>query len=622
MAKKDIKIAQASAAEPVLPLLTFASGEKIAKANTTTRRNRSTTIQPTDKYKNIQEGLSPFISGDYGSSTITVREAIKLCQKAHYNFSIFRHTVELMTEFSVAPIYYKGGNSKSRAFFEALFNKIGIWGLQDQFYRENYRSGNIFLYRQDGKVKDSDVSKITQTFGLEAKASVNLPLKYIILNPADIHCVSGASFVNGVYQKLLSNFELAALKSPKTQEDKDLLNSFPKDIQDRIKNSSTNAIYIPLNLDNVYFVFYKKQSYEAFAVPSFYCVLADLEFKEELKKCDMAIARVTQQSLLLVTSGATPENGGVNQKVLNAIQELLSSESVGKVLVADYTTRAEFILPKISDLLDPRKYETINKDISVGLHNILLGDEKFANQSIQLQMFVERLKHARQTFINDFLLPEIKRISEELGFKNYPTPYYQEFDLKNELEYAKIYTRLAELGILTPEETVNAIETSVLPNAEDSVAAQTKLKQYHKDELYMPLATFGGQGAADAPNGRPGGSKAPQSTKKVAPIGASYSVKAMKEVVANVSSLTDKVKSKLLSTYKIKKLSPKQTELAEEVTEIIIANENMENWEMAVEGYIKNPVDKNSEKVDEILSIAAEHGLDEFSASLLFHCKK
>lgn len=632
MAQGKLKTAKASMEKVEnLPLTVSYANDKIIEASdgTPSRRNRAATIVRTDRFKNIRDGLSPFSRGlgKYGDSKVSITEAVHLCQMAHYNFPIFRNTIELMVEFSVNNIHFKGGNSKSRSFFKALFDKLGIWSIQDRVYREFYRSGNIFLMRLDGKVKDSDISKITQTFGTESKASVSLPLQYIVINPIDIHFVAGATFIGGVYQQLLSDFQLAALKNPKTEQDKALFKALPQETQDQI-NSNSTSVSIPLDPKYIYAIFYKKQDYEPFAVPAFYGVLADISWKEELKKCDMAIARTVQQAVLLVTSGAEPDKGGVNPKALQAIQTLFANESVGRVLVADYTTDAKFVIPVIGDLLDPKKYEIVDKDILAGLHNILAGDGKFSNESIKLQTFVERLKQARQAFINDFLLPEIKRISEDLGFKNFPTPYYEEFDLKNELEYAKIYTRLMELGILTPEEGIEAIETGILPEAEDSLASQTKLKQYHKDELYMPLATFGQKDAAGAAAGRPSGTKAPQTTKKMTPIGGSiestesiYSVTKMKDIVAKVAKLTEAVKSQLLTSYNVKELSEDQDILAEEAVDVIISNEEPKNWLKSVKAYIKSPVDKNPKKVDEILSLAAHHGLDEFSASLLHHAK-
>ena len=129
-----------------------------------------------------------------------------------------------------------------------------------------------------------------------------------------------------------------------------------------------------------------------------------------------------QQTVLLVTMGAEPEKGGINQKNLEAMQTLFTNESVGRVLIADYTTKAEFVVPNVASILDPRKYEVVNRDIENGLLSIITGGtgEKFANQSIKIELFMARLRQGRETFLTQFLLPEIKRIAKSLGFKKLP----------------------------------------------------------------------------------------------------------------------------------------------------------------------------------------------------------
>ena len=112
------------------PLMSEFSGS--STASTKTRRNLAATQVRSDRFKNIEDGLVPwrYATGSKytaaGPKAIDVEEAVALCQKAYYNFAVFRNTIDLMTEFSVSDIYLRGGNKKSRAFFEALFKKINI----------------------------------------------------------------------------------------------------------------------------------------------------------------------------------------------------------------------------------------------------------------------------------------------------------------------------------------------------------------------------------------------------------------------------------------------------------------------------------------------------------------
>ena len=630
MAKKDEKTEKSSKNSQIQPLM-VSEASQISTASDSevkVRRNAAGTINRTDRFKNIQDGLVPFkySYSTSNNSNIDVREAVILCQKAYYNFAIFRNTIDLMTEFSSSGIFFRGGSQKSRDFFDALFKKINLFDLQDKFFREYYRSGNVFLYRFDTKVSESDITKITQTFGLNyTKASVNLPSRYIVLNPADIQIAGTVNFSVSKYHKLISDYELERLKNPKTDEDREVLESLPPETQKLIKQKSIGILTLPLDPQKTIGVFYKKQDYEPFAVPMGFPVLDDINWKAEMKKMDMAVTRTTQQAILLLTMGAEPDKGGVNQKNLEAMQKLFENQSVGRVLIADYTTKAQFVIPEIANLIGPQKYEVVDRDIQIGLNNILIGNEKFANQSIKVQVFVERLKQARQAFINEFLVPEIRRISKDLGFKNFPLPYFEDIDLKDDIQYSKVYTRLVELGILTPQEGVQAIESGRLPNKEESEEAQVKFKELKDKGFYQPLI-----GAPKEQAGRPTGSSGiPQSTKNVKPIGEGkqssaedkYSFNKVKENFILAQNLEDKISFYLKKKHNIKKLNKDQKDVASQIAKIIIQNEIPANWVKTIDEYIKEPLDRNLEIVNQINDIAAAHQLDSYLAGILYHSK-
>lgn len=598
------------------------AGEPYAVEIASTRTNRSANIKPTDRFKHIDDVPTPFnySTAGYGNSDVSCRDQVILCQKAYFGFSIFRTTIDLMTEFSVNNIHFKGGSQKSRSFFEAYLKKIGFWKFQDMWFREYYRSGNVFVYRIEGEIKDEDIKLLQQTFGIE-KATIKgeIPIRFVILNPADINATGSVSFVNTTYYKVLSDYELERLRNPKTPEDDEVLKQLDPETQKLIKNKKSGIVYLPLNNKNIVATFYKKQDYEAFGVPLGYPVLEDINFKKELRLMDQAIARTAQQAILLITMGAEPDKGGINQKNLAAMARLFENESVARVVIADYTTEATFVIPEIASILDPKKYEILDKDIAIGLNNVLLGaGEKYANQHEKIEIFVERLKHARQAFLNEFLIPEIKRIAKNIGLKNFPEPYFEDIDLKDELEWAKIYTKMMEIGVLTAEEGFAAIETGKLPSPENSVESQQKFKENRDKGLYKPIV--GGPKEGDGA-GRPSGSKAPQTTKKISPIGASFSLTKIKDNLLLAQKLQTEVTNSLKTKFKLENLSESQAKIAEEISDVIIANEESNSWLNKINEYLDNPIDKNPEQVKKTNEIAAEFGVDSYLASILNHSK-
>jgi hypothetical protein len=640
MSKKSKKIEEvkASFAVPLseaTPLMVYGSDvnkskikmSEVRAAATGIRRNAAADIQRTNRFTNIDTGLIPFRYSTYvkNLSTLDVRDAIILCQKAYYNVAIFRNTIDLMTEFSSSPIYLSGGSQKAREFFEAYFKKINIASFQDQFFREYYRSGNVFTYRFDTSLNPEQILRVTQTFGSKLKSiaedgNVKLPARYTIINPADVYVGGTVNYSFNMYYKLLSDYELERLRDPKTDEDKEVYESLPPQIKEQVRNKGISYILLPLDSKRLAAVFYKKQDYEPLSIPMGFPVLDDINWKLEMKKMDMAVTRTMQQAVLLVTMGTDPDKGGVNQKNLQAMQSLFENQSVGRVLIADYTTKAQFVIPDIGNLIGPEKYEVVDRDIQIGLNNVLIGSEKFANQSIKVQVFVERLKQAREVFLNEFLIPEIRRMSKDLGFKNFPTPFFEEMNLKDDVQYSRIFNRLIELGVLTPEEGLQAIDSGRLPTSQESVDSQLKFRQLKDQGLYQPI--IGGSAAGQA--GRPSGSSGiPQSTKNVKPIGskANFSVTKIKENILAVQTLEEEVKSAVRKKFNVKKLSNQQKEDAEKISEIIIANENPENWVSKIEEYIEKPFDKNQESIDQIQEIAAEHQVTGYLASILYHSK-
>ncbi len=628
--------------EAAEPLMVSTAAES---ASTRSRRNASSTIVRSDRFRNIEDGMVPFkySTGGVGGNTsaIDVRDTVKLCQKAYYNFSIFRSTIDMMTEFSVNNIYFRGGSKKSRKFLEALFKKINLKSFMDKFFREYYRSGNVFIYRFASSLKEEDLKKITQTFGAKGlldEDSGTLPSRYMILNPADIKLTGSLSFSTGRYSKLVSDYELQRLRNPESEEDLEVLNNLPEQTRKALDSRATQVM-IPLDPDKIAGVFYKKQDYEPFAVPMGYPVLEDINAKYEMKKIDMAIARTMQQAILLVTMGTDPDKGGVNQKNLAAMQTLFTNESVGRVLIADYTTKAEFVVPRIADLLTPSKYEIFDRDIRMGLNNILFGEgEKFADTSVKVKIFIERLKQARETFIDEFLFPEIKTICKNLGFKNYPTPYFEDIDLRDGLSYARIYTRLVELGLLTQEEAVSALETGKLPTTEESIESQEKFKKLKDSGLYQPIIGGAKTETEDEdeedeedvkkPNGRPEGSdgnpqeveREPSDNMDSAPtINATelYSLEKIKSNLILAGQLNSEVEKSLREKHSVKRMTNKQKEVAQGITELIMANENPEDWKSKINIYIENPKDSNKERVNDINEIAAKHQVDSYLASIL-----
>tara|TARA_R110001592_G_scaffold115220_2_gene315563 strand:- start:1758 stop:3737 length:1980 start_codon:yes stop_codon:yes gene_type:complete len=595
------------------------------------RRNNAHKSDKKYRFSNISGGMLPYV---YSSDGVNVRETIELCQKAYANISVFRNAIDVMSEFANSNVYLEGGTQNSRDFVYKWFDRINLWNLKDQYFREYYRSGNIFLYRVDGKFSKSDFDKLTKIYGSSlALKPGKLPVKYILLNPYDIVATKGSSFETGLYEKILSDYDIERLKNPKTDYDQQVYEALDPEIKEKIKTGKYNSDGIRIKLDpgHLVYSFYKKQDYEPFAIPFGFPVLDDINFKLELKQIDQAICRTIENVILLITMGAEPDKGGINPRNMEAMQNLFKNESVGRVLVSDHTTKAQFIIPDIGKVVGPAKYEVINNDIKEGLQNVIVGDERYSNTQVKAKIFLERLEESRNAFIYDFLQPQVKMVCQNLGFRKYPTVKFEQTDIKDEVQLQRVATRLIELGVITPEQGMDVLAKGYYPKPEEMEPAQKEYIKQRKSGLYNPIvggAPVQEQNSDVKENekqvkkevGRPiGASDVP----KQASAGELFSRKDLQGIIYSTEELRNEGYKRMRKKLKKNKLKNAEKTMIDELCESVIISHSELDWSNTLLSCIDDPnrIESLITSV-EIQELSVNHNLDLYSAALLYHSNR
>jgi len=343
-----------------------------------------------------------------------------------------------------------------------------------------------------------------------------------------------------------------------------------------------------------------------------------------MKKMDQAIMRTVENVILMITMGAEPEKGGINHNNVKAMQQLFQNESVGRVLVSDYTTKADFIIPDINKVVGSSKYEVINQDIKEGLQNIVVSDDKYNGTEVKARVFLDRLKDAREAFINDFLQPEIQRISKDLGFRSYPTAKFKDIDLRDETQLMRVATRLMELGIISAEQGMNLFHTGRFPNAEELEKAQQKFVGQREKGFFNPIV--GGipmideeaQKEAKAPaekptNGMPG---RPEGSKD------QFSRADIQGTIYEIENLRNTAFAKLKDKLKVGKkgFSKAQEKMVDNLCESVVCSTEKENWSDQIISCVNdfNVIEKLG-TLDGVINISNDHKLQLYPSAILYH---
>lgn len=639
-----------------------------SSVSTRVRRNKVATSPINNRFANIEGGLIPY---DFSDDHISNNDAITLTYKAYFNVPTVKSTIDIMSEFANSDLYLKGGTEKSKKFVKSWLEKVNVEKLKEQFFLEFYRSGNVFMWRLDSKLTDRGVRSVVRTgIANTAKASAELPVRYLLLNPTEILARDALFFDDNVYVKLLTGYEILKLKNPKTEEEQTIYNALPEEIKKIVSNpgaaSTKDKVYLELDPRYLHAVFYKKQDYEPLSIPMCFCVLDDINKKMELKKVDQAIARSIENVILLITMGAEPDKGGVNHKNLQAMQDLFRNTSVGRVLVADYTTKADFVIPDMKKVLGKEKYEVLNDDIRDGLQNIMLGDSKYADASMKLRVFYQRLDEARDVFLRDFLQPEINRVCKEFGLVNPPIAHFTKLDTMDNEHLQKLVTRMVELGVLSPEQGMSVIHTGVFPTAEELDEAQEKYKKQREEGKFVPIMSninerqieqqedqFEMQLEQDdkhheedlkhqekiskqnsvTNNGGPNNNPSKKATQRSQvknqkqaggrPVGANgsiYSIQSIRDTVEELEDFYSEAQKIYKGALNLKRLTKKKKNIILDICENIITAKDKKDWVPTLQSICDDNTKLLSLSVmSQVEDISNEHSLDTYCASILYH---
>ena len=601
----------------------FASRLTSPTARTKARTNAVATNGLDNKFDNIKNGILPF---NYEKDAADAREAVELCQKAYFNISSFRGTIDLLSEFADSEVYLEGGTEKSKKFIEAWFKRIRMHDLKQQYFREYYRSGNVFFYRVDGKIPLKNSQKMLEAYGASARKEI--PIRYLLINPVDIATKGSISFSGYEYFKVLTPFEISRLQKPETDHELETFNSLPEDVQEALKSGkkayAMTRVQIKLDPQLLHVVFAKKQDYEPLAIPVGYSVLDDLNRKIELKNIDQAISRSIENVVLLVTMGNEPDKGGVNHRNLAAMQQIFKNQSVGRVLVSDYTTKADFIIPDIRKVVGPEKYEVINKDIEDGLQNVLIGDSKYSDAQMKMKVFFQRLEESRRAFLYDFINPEIRRICKAAGLRSWPEAKFARTDTMDDSNLAKLATRLMELGVLTPEQGMQVVHTGVFPESADMDAAQVKFVADREKGHYMPLVNtinlYDDKDPSPSPEKEESKPISPSGGRPLGVSNSTYSKKNIVEATKRLNEFELLAFREFAAKFGIKRMSKQKKEMVTQVCESIVIAKDADQWESTLAEIVDDLDKLSSLNVNaSVLELGTQHQLDDLSSAILYH---
>lgn len=568
----------------------------------------------------IASDSSPFCGTSRGGADVA--DLIKLSKICFYTQQSYRNAILNQVFLSNTKLLVRGIDEKVTNFYKSWLKKINIWQLCNEFFTEWYRSGNVFFWRATGELKLNEIRKLITGPKESIAKNKKISCRYILLDPESIRSLGAASLVNQYYGKLLTSYEVERLKNPSTDEERDFLDTLDEESRKNIRSGI--APLVKLNPENLVFLFNNRQPYEQLAVPTYSPILKTINLKNAMRASDLLLVETIDLVVFFVTIGTEEgRKNGDNKRLIQGLTSLLSARGASRAIITDFSAKADFVLPDLQKIQSPERYEAIDKDINAGLMDLFSMGDTFASSYTKTKIYLELLRQGQDAFLTQFLIPEMEKIADEMGFESIPSVEFEEISLENETEKLKLYIQLYQLGNLTPEGLVEAFKTKELPLLSANNAQQKEFKTQKEQGLYEPLIG----GPKEDAVGRPTGTKQKQTKKTVRPAGASFEGMASLNLIRDNMVKMDEVFASVEKVYKekngLQRLSKKQKMISDSVATNIIANEKIESWKTSVGSYVDHPFSAVvSEQRQEIMDIMQTYDIDTIAGSIMYHGMK
>lgn len=569
----------------------------------------------TGKYDYIGNGHSFF---DDGHST-NVSDLIRLCKICFAENQTFRNSILTLVQLSNSSLLVRGENESVVNFYKAWLKKINIWQFCNEFFTEWYRSGNLFIFRAAGDLKLGEVRKLTAQAREELAKNRKVGIKYVILDPQSINNCGASNLLNSHYSKVLTRYEIERLRNPTTPQDIEFLNSLSPENRKSIEAGS--APFIKLNSENLIAIFNNKQPYETFAVPTFSPIIKQINLKNLMLTSDTLLYDTIDLVVLHIQTGYEGGvNTGYNKALVAGMTQMMTARGANRSLITDFSTNIKFVLPDLTSVMPPDRYKDIDRDISAGLMDLFSLSDNFSSSYVKTRIYLELLNQGRDAFLTQFLIPEMEKIAQELGFDSIPEVEFQKVSLESDVEEMKQFIKLYELGVITPEGLKESLETKQLPLVDDS--GQIAFKAQKDKGLYEPIAPK----TMSNENGRPVGAKKTQTKKAIKrPAGSAAfdgltSLEKWKSNMPKMDAVFNSVESSYKQKNNLQRLTKKHKMISDSVATNIIASEPMADWADSVSDYLENPFGSiMTAQKEQIMEIASEYEVPLVSAAIFYH---
>jgi len=421
---------------------------------------------------------------------------ITVCMSAYDNIGIVNNVINLMSDFTASGAELVHSIKSQEKFWQRWFEKVNGKERSSAIVNMLYRAGNVVVQRVDG---DLPLEESVEWKKIGGAKTYKIPLKYVIHNPLGLQVYGGqvAGFLDQPYFMLKISSEimtgLQQLKANSGMIGKDVLESILSKIpKEFLQPNKQNNAYIPLDQEELYPYYFKRDDGQIWAKPIVAPVLTDLFNLAKLKLADTAALDGVISNIRLWRLGHLTDNVATTilptRTGINKLRNIIATNVGGGVFDLVWGPELDFkeSNTQTHNFLGSDKYQATWNAIyeGLGIPPTLTGTGGsgggFTNNSIALKTLIDRLEYGRNVLMR-FWNEQIRLVQAAMGFAKAPKVSFAQMSLSDESSIKALLIQLADRDIISNEALQRAF--GYVPESQN---AQIKRESKKRNAKVMP----------------------------------------------------------------------------------------------------------------------------------------
>ena len=395
-----------------------------------------------------------------------VKLVIRKAEDIYQRVGLVKNVIDLMGDFASQGIRLVHKNKRIERFYRQWFKKIKGKDRSERFLNNLYKTGNIVINRQTGKLSVKVADKLYQAVAapdLQINETMNTPVekreipwKYTFVDPFFVEVAAGplASFVQDKAYQLILPAQLRKLvNAPKTDAEKVVVAELPSQILEAAKS----RLPYPLDPNKTLVFHYKKDDWQAWAYPMIYSIMDDITVIEKLKLADMAALDGAISNIRIFKLGSLEHKIAPTKAATAKLASILGNNVGGGTMDLVWGPDIELLESKtnVHQFLGEGKYIPHLNSVYAGLGipptlTGTFGAAGTTNNFISLKTLTQRLQYGRDVLV-EFWDREIELVQKAMGFKYAAKIEFDRMDLSNEDVEKSLLVQLADRNLISDE---------------------------------------------------------------------------------------------------------------------------------------------------------------------------